>query len=434
MVPGSGPLRQVDTTIPGASREPAGLGAPGGAAPLDSLANGPQVGAQGFPYPELRTPIFHDSSRLSGRPLRVAFVVQGDGRGHMTQALAVRSFLADAGHDVVAAYLGVSPMRPVPEYFAPRVDAPLHTFAAPTLVPDRQSRGISFSGTAMYNACHVGSYVSAGLTIWRSLRGYRPDVLVNFFDMTAGFVHLLGGRRILPPQVAVAHSYLLDHPETAAAPSGARGRLGLKLLSRIVALGAHTVLGLSFDELPDTATVRVAPPLLRPGSTRPTATDRGYLLSYALNMGYARDVAAWQARHPDVEVHCYVPDGGRGSDVGGDARLHLHDLDDTSFLNHLAGCRAYVGTAGFESLCEAFHLGKPVLAVPVDGHYEQAFNAADVRRAGVATTGSFHDLDAFWTSLPVPPPERVESFRRWVSRAPEIIVGAVEEAARRGCR
>lgn len=75
------------------------------------------------------------------RRLAVAFVVQGEGRGHMTQALALARFLGDAGHEVSRVLVGVSPFRTVPEYFAAEIGAPVETFDAPTQVPDRASRG-----------------------------------------------------------------------------------------------------------------------------------------------------------------------------------------------------------------------------------------------------------------------------------------------------
>lgn len=362
--------------------------------------------------------------------LDIALVVQGEGRGHMTQALAVRDFLVDAGHRIAAVYLGTSPVRPAPAYFAARMDAPVTTFPAPTLVADGLGRGMSVARTAAYNVPRLPAYVAAGLAMRGSIRAHRPDVVVNFFDLVAGFVHAFSWSPAPPPRVALAHAYLMDHPGAATPPRGAAGRLGLAVLSRIAASGAGVPLGLSFDQLPDARGVRVAPPLLRPGLGRLTPTDGGYLLAYALNGGYAREVAAWQARNPTVPVHCYVSGGGRGLGLTERPGFHLHELDDDGFLQHLAGCRAYAGTAGFESVCEAFYLGKPVLAAPVDGHYEQAFNAADMRRAGVARTGSFQDLDRFWAALAVPSESRVQAFRRWVARAPGIIVGAVEEAAR----
>ncbi|HKJ02481.1 MAG TPA: glycosyltransferase family protein [Longimicrobiales bacterium] len=375
-------------------------------------------------------------SPIRPKGLDVAFVVQGEGRGHMTQALAVRDVLVDAGHRVVAVYLGTSPIHPAPEYFAARMEGteamtvPVIRFPAPTLVADGRRRGMSATRTAAYNARRLPAYVAAGLAMRRSLRAHRPDVVVNFFDLVAGFVHAFTWWPAPPPRVALAHAYLMRHPGAGPPPPGAAGRMGLEALSRIAAAGAGAPVALSFDELPDVPGVRVAPPLLRPGLDRVDPEDGGYLLAYALNGGYAREVAEWQARNPAVPVHCYVSGGGEGLGLAPSPGFHLHDLDDEGFLRHLARCRAYAGTAGFESVCEAFYLGKPVLAVPVDGHYEQAFNAADIRRAGVARTGTFQDLDRFWADPPVPPEARVRTFRTWVARAPDILVRAVEEAAR----
>lgn len=40
----------------------------------------------------------------------------------------------------------------------------------------------------------------------------------------------------------------------------------------------------------------------------------------------------------------------------------------------MQGCSGYVTTAGFESVCEAMYLGKPVMMIPT--HVEQEINAA----------------------------------------------------------
>jgi hypothetical protein len=51
-------------------------------------------------------------------------------------------------------------------------------------------------------------------------------------------------------------------------------------------------------------------------------------------------------------------------------------------VDDLASARAVVCTAGFTLLSEARHLGKPVLAVPNQGFFEQALNALYLRRSG----------------------------------------------------
>ena len=171
------------------------------------------------------------------------------------------------------------------------------------------------------------------------------------------------------------------------------------------------------------------PPLLRPGLDELSPGDDGHLLAYALNPGYGALLAEWQRRHPDVRVHCYLDGGAAALREAPQDGFHCHALDDDGFLKHLASCRAYVGSAGFESICEAFYLGKPVLAVPTAGHYEQTLNGWDAQRIGAARVGSYDDLDRFWAEPPVPSLAAVRDFRDWVALAPQTIVELVERAA-----
>lgn len=158
--------------------------------------------------------------------------------------------------------------------------------------------------------------------------------------------------------------------------------------------------------------------------------DDGHLLTYSLNPGYGDVVAEWHSRQKGVTVHCYV-DGGRESLSAAPAEgFHAHALSADGFLRHLESCRAYVGTAGFESACEALYLGKPALLVPTAGQHEQTLNAWDAERSGAAVVGTYGDLDKFWAVPPIPPSRTVDEFRDWVRRAPEMLVAVVESAAR----
>lgn len=56
----------------------------------------------------------------------------------------------------------------------------------------------------------------------------------------------------------------------------------------------------------------------------------------------------------------------------------------------MAGCKAYASTAGFESVCEAMYLGKPILMVPA--HIEQDCNAYDAEKSGAGIISSDFNL------------------------------------------
>ena len=160
------------------------------------------------------------------------------------------------------------------------------------------------------------------------------------------------------------------------------------------------------------------------------STDDGFLLAYALNPGYGGMLAEWQRSNPDVLVRCYLDGGPDALRERPGPGFEACGLDQDHFLADLGRCRAFVCSAGFEAICEAFFLGKPVLAVPTAGHYEQELNAWDAARHGAARAGRYEDLSDFWHRLTPPRAEDVRGFRKWVGEAPSLHVDAVERASR----
>ena len=88
------------------------------------------------------------------------------------------------------------------------------------------------------------------------------------------------------------------------------------------------------------------------------------MLVYLVNHGYSEEIRAWHRAHPEVALHCFYDRPGAPPEEVVDGSLTFHRLDGEKFLRMMAGCRAVVSTAGFESVCEAAWLGKPVLVVP----------------------------------------------------------------------
>jgi uncharacterized protein (TIGR00661 family) len=160
--------------------------------------------------------------------------------------------------------------------------------------------------------------------------------------------------------------------------------------------------------------VIVAPPLLRRRIRSLTPQEGDYILVYVATHGYSEAVRSWHAVHPEVRLHCFYDRPGAPKVEVVDPSLSFHALDGEEFVRLMAGCRAVMCTAGFESVCEAAFLGKAVLMVPLENHHEQRLNALDAEFSGVAVSHPAFDLDAL-ASLPT----RVETewFRAWCSQA-----------------
>ena len=91
----------------------------------------------------------------------------------------------------------------------------------------------------------------------------------------------------------------------------------------------------------------------------------------------------------------------------------------------LASCKALVTTAGFESVCEAMYLGKPVMMVPVPNHFEQECNALDGVISGAGVRCKTFDLSVLLEYLPKHQ-DQSEKFRKWYQSGEAMLIHEIE--------
>ena len=66
-----------------------------------------------------------------------------------------------------------------------------------------------------------------------------------------------------------------------------------------------------------------------------------------------------------------------------DGRIQYRQFDEETFLNDMAKAPFVMVNGGHSTICEALSLGKPVLAEPIVGQYEQIFNVEGLGEMGV---------------------------------------------------
>lgn len=66
---------------------------------------------------------------------------------------------------------------------------------------------------------------------------------------------------------------------------------------------------------------------------------------------------------------------------------------DEDFTKSLIGCRGVIAPAGHQLISESLFLGKPVLAIPQAGHFEQRLNARMLQLSGRGQCGRFRTLE-----------------------------------------
>ncbi|WP_103019638.1 glycosyltransferase family protein [Salinibacter altiplanensis] len=362
--------------------------------------------------------------------LRCLFVVQGEGRGHLTQAMALRHMLQDAGHQVAQVVVGKSDNQAVPTFFREAFEAPVTNIESPGFVSDAADRSVRPWATLRRTLGRTPTFWHSLDTLDAAVERHDPDVVVNFFEPLMGLYAVTHSPSV--PVVAVAHQYMFLHPDYRF-PAGRWGRRwAARAFARLTAWGASRRLALSLYPAPDRPreSVSVLPPLLRPGVFRqPQGENEPFFLVYILNSGYANEVVRWHEQNPGVRLHCFWDRPDAAPVEAYDETLTFHQLDDEKFLRLMARCRGLVSTAGFESIAEAMYLGTPVQAVPVAGHYEQRCNAVDAVRAGAGVCSTQFNIGRLRTALGRGAEQRGR-FRRWVRRGRCQFVRELEAAVR----
>lgn len=350
--------------------------------------------------------------------MRYLFIVQGEGRGHMTQAISMSQILRDAGHEVCRVLVGKNERRRIPQFFIDHIHADIELLESPNFVTDKDQKSVKPVKTVVQTVIGSRKYLKSLNRIHEIAEEHQPDVIINFYDFMGGIYNFL--KRPKAKFICIAHQFLIDHPTFDFPPDRKIDKASLQMGNKIVSLGADRILALSFQPFDDVPGKKlfVVPPLLRKEITQLKVTTGEHLLVYIVNPGYSKEVNQFHEKYPAERLYCFWDKKGEPEELKIDRFLTYHQLDDTKFIEKMASSKGYVTTAGFESVCEAMYLGKPVLMVPVQGHYEQACNAIDAKKAGAGIFSTSFEIEKLIDYIPEY--KDVSSwFRAWADQAPE---------------
>ena len=307
-------------------------------------------------------------SRSPSPPLaHVVYALCGHGRGHSSRARAVAEALRPRGHRVSFAA------------DAPAVDR-LATAGAGYRVPGLRQvlRGnrVRMLATARANLDLTWRSPEIIADAARWLERVGADVVVADHEPFVG----RAADRLGVPVIALSHQLVLTEARPRAPlrhlPAALGTALGIGILAP-PAVDARVVPSFFFPPPRRGSDAVFVPPILRNDvlAARPRAGGR--LVVY-VNEGDGMAPLLDALAEVGVPADVYGLDPGLGAPRG----VRLRAPSRAGFLGDLAACRAVVATAGFTLLSEALHLGKPVLALPNAGFFEQTVNALALREQG----------------------------------------------------
>ena len=353
--------------------------------------------------------------------MKFLFLVQGEGRGHMTQAITLSRILNSNGHEVVYSFIGKSSRRSVPSYFYENIKSEVSEIDSPNFILDKKNKSLNLGKSISYNARFLRKYKKSIDKIHEKVKETKPDVLINFYDFLGGFYFRFYNTYKVK-HVCVGRQFLTFHPAYTFAPGREIEKRLFISNNKMTSQKCNKYLALSFRPYSPARHKKlvVVPPLLKDDIRSVETTNEDFILGYMVNDGYAEEITKWHRGNKDVKLHIFWDRKHFDEEYKPHINLTFHQINNALFSDMMRRCKGFVSTAGFESICEAMYLQKPVLMIPVEGQYEQACNAIDAKVTGAGIKDITFNISNLLDFLPDYSPNN--DFKNWTDQTEKIFL------------
>ena len=264
--------------------------------------------------------------------MKFLFIVQGEGRGHLTQAITLEEILRRNGHEVVEVLVGKSSSRRLPGFFNRNIHAPIKRFVSPNFLPTPANKRVSLMRSVAYNLVKLPVYINSINYIRQRIEASGADRVINFYELLTGLTYFLFRPSV--PQICIGHQYLFLHKSFEFPKADKVSLALLKFFTVLTSLGAKERLALSFRYMKDDPqnNIRVIPPLLRKEVTLHEPYSGDYIHGYMVNAGFSENVMKWHRQHPRIPLRFFWDKWGNDFTVmPWDWSYYSHKLKDQKF-------------------------------------------------------------------------------------------------------
>lgn len=300
---------------------------------------------------------------------KIVYGISGEGSGHSSRAREMMAHLESRGHTLKAVSYDRG-YRNLCSDFDVFESEGLHIAS----VENKVSVVQTFTGNLRR--------LPEGFRRFRELKqklfkGFEPDVVITDFEPMTAY---LASHYDLP-LVSLDNQHRMRY---MAYPKVEQLRKEALLTETVIRLmvprpDVSLVTTFYFGE-PKNQRTFLFPPILR-REVRELEPERGEHVLVYFTQDFDRFLEHLKSLAPQpFRVYGYDRDEEQGN-------LCFRPFSGEGFLRDLAGCKAVIATAGFTLMTESLHLGKPYLALPMAGQFEQELNAAMLEELSYGMNG-----------------------------------------------
>lgn len=337
--------------------------------------------------------------------MRILYGVCANGRGHLTRSGVIIQHLLSEGHDVRigTSAAGVPYMNAL---FPGRVER----IVGRDLVVERNKiRPVKTVVKNLLSTLLLGDWNK--IKSLKMLVAFKPELIISDFDpWSSQYAEIFD----LPLfSIDNNHATIACAHDPALIASDAGAYRNNKVITTVVAPFAERYIIMSFFDRPLVLPkASLHKPIVR-AEIEKAATetkDRGHVTVYTGNMNAYEVLDALKG--VQIPLHVYGVKGLKQPVTWG--AFTFFPYSDQVFVEDLKDSMAVVAGGGFSLISEALALKKPMLSIPIKGHFEQVMNAHYLDAMGLGMKG-----DALNTKTLVDFMKNIDKYKENLAKQPK---------------
>lgn len=305
---------------------------------------------------------------------KIVYGVSGEGSGHSSRAREMLNHLVGQGHEcrVVSYDRGYANLKDDFEVFETE-GLQIHSV----------ENQVSVTKTFVDNIARL----SDGFSKLRQLRhevfkAFQPDVVVTDFEPMTAYL----ANHYELPLITVDNQHRMRYMAYSCPDHLRQSAMVTETVIRLIVPKPDVSLVTTFyvGKVTNDRTF-LFPPILRSAITDVAPTRGNHIVVYLTQSFDA--VLDMFSGFPREKFIVYGHD--KTLEQG---NVSYREFDANGFVADLASCKAVIATAGFTLMTEALHYGKPIMALPMGGQFEQELNGLLLAESGYGKNA--HDPDA----------------------------------------
>ncbi len=294
---------------------------------------------------------------------KVIYGYSGEGSGHSTRAREMARCLIEAGHEVrLASY----------DRGFENLSSEFNVFEIEGLTISSEDNRVSVLKTIGENLLRLPAGNRALWQLRDVFKEFKPDVVITDFEPMTAYL----AEHFDVPLITIDNQHRMRYVEYTVPPGQEREAKVIRRLIRAMVPwpSVSLITAIARGKLTNDRSF-LYPPLVSQDVRELQCSDDGHILVY-LTSGF-------DSLLPILKTYSREQFVVYGYDRElQDENLAFKRASRAGFIDHLARCKAVIATAGFTLISEALYLGKPYLAMPMSGQFEQELNAYQLAGCG----------------------------------------------------